>query len=53
MAVTIAQAANAKRLALFHHDPNHDDDMVEAMGRQTQAQFSNAFVAYEGLTVTL
>ena len=53
MAIAVATAAHARRLALFHHDPNHDDDTVEAIGRQAQQQFPNAFVATEGLTVEL
>ncbi|MEP7199451.1 MAG: MBL fold metallo-hydrolase [Chloroflexota bacterium] len=53
MAIAIAKAANAKRLALFHHDPMHDDAMVEAMGHQAQADFPSAFVAMEGLTLNL
>lgn len=28
-AVNSAQAANAKRLVLFHHDPMHDDDLLD------------------------
>ncbi|MER3485943.1 MAG: MBL fold metallo-hydrolase, partial [Chloroflexota bacterium] len=42
MAIAVAKAANAKRLALFHHDPGHDDDTVEAIGRKAQAEFPNA-----------
>src|SRR5512143_2151054 len=51
MAVTVAQAAGVKRLALFHHDPLHDDDQVEAIGRRAQAQLPGAFIAVEGLSV--
>lgn len=29
--VALAVAARAKQLALFHHDPAHDDDQVDAM----------------------
>ncbi len=53
MAIAVAKAANAKRLALYHHDPNHDDDTVEQMGRTAQEQFADAFVAKEGLSVEL
>lgn len=28
--VRLAQAANIKRLALFHHDPEHDDDVIRS-----------------------
>lgn len=53
MAVLVAQAAGVKRLALFHHEPTHDDEIVEAMGRQAQEAFPGAFVAMEGATVHL
>jgi len=53
MAIAVASAASARRLALYHHDPNHDDDMLEAIGRRAQTQFPNAFVASESLSVEL
>ena len=53
MAIAVAKAANARRLALYHHDPNHDDDMLDAIGREAKAQFPKAFVASEGLSVEL
>jgi ribonuclease BN (tRNA processing enzyme) len=30
-ALHVARESGAKRLALFHHDPGHDDDMVDAI----------------------
>jgi phosphoribosyl 1,2-cyclic phosphodiesterase len=53
MAVFVAQAAHVKRLALFHHEPAHDDEMVAKMGRKAQAIFPAAFVAMEGASVEL
>jgi CheY-like chemotaxis protein/phosphoribosyl 1,2-cyclic phosphodiesterase len=35
-AVDVAIAANARQLALFHHDPLHDDDAIAAMERHCQ-----------------
>ena len=32
-AVHVAREAGARRLALFHHDPTHDDDALDAFGR--------------------
>lgn len=56
-AVAVAKAANAKRLALFHHDPYHDDDMVDRMTKAAQvcaAPFGvEVFAAIEGLSVDL
>ena len=35
-AVSLAVDAKVKKLALFHHDPNHDDDMLDEIVRQAQ-----------------
>jgi CheY-like chemotaxis protein len=35
-AVDVAVAARVKQLVLFHHDPLHDDDMIEVMERHCQ-----------------
>ncbi len=50
-AALIACAAGAGRLALFHHDPAHDDDAVEAIERDARGIFGSTFAAREGLTV--
>jgi phosphoribosyl 1,2-cyclic phosphodiesterase len=50
-AALVACAAGAKRLALFHHDPAHDDDAVEAIERDARSIFCGAFAAREGLTL--
>jgi phosphoribosyl 1,2-cyclic phosphodiesterase len=57
-AVHVAVEANAKRLALFHHDPAHSDDFVDSMlERARDAVPSDShlevFAAAEGLTITL
>ena len=36
-AVHVAQESGAARLALFHHDPTHDDDTVDAILAHAQA----------------
>jgi phosphoribosyl 1,2-cyclic phosphodiesterase len=53
MGVAVARAANVQRLALFHHDPMHSDDMLEQLEREAQAEFPGAFLAREGLSVDL
>jgi phosphoribosyl 1,2-cyclic phosphodiesterase len=55
-AVQVAAAAGAKRLALFHHDPSHDDDAVDRMLAEARSLavgtgIEEVFAAYEGLTV--
>jgi phosphoribosyl 1,2-cyclic phosphodiesterase len=34
--VLLALDANVKRVLLFHHDPSHDDDMIDRMVEQTR-----------------
>jgi phosphoribosyl 1,2-cyclic phosphodiesterase len=53
MATDVAQAAGVKRLALTHHNPDHDDAFLEAMERKAQAVFPTTFIAREGMTVEL
>jgi phosphoribosyl 1,2-cyclic phosphodiesterase len=52
-AVRAAQQANVQRLALFHHDPLHTDDELEEIERQAQAIFPGAFLAREGMEITI
>jgi len=53
MAATVASAAKVRALALFHHDPTHDDDMVLQMEREARELFPASYAAYEGLTFDL
>jgi len=56
-AVWVAATAKAKRLALFHHDPYHDDRTIERMTTAAQkcgdALGVEVFAATEGLSVDL
>jgi CheY-like chemotaxis protein len=58
-AVDYASAAGARRLALSHHDPRHDDDTVDAIAqraaqRAAQAPYSpDVFAAAEGQCLEL
>ena len=56
-AVFVAHEAGAKRLALFHHDPAHDDDDVDrllahASEAAETTSLAEVIAAYEGLTVS-
>jgi phosphoribosyl 1,2-cyclic phosphodiesterase len=53
MAAELARAAGVKQLALFHHDPAYDDEIVHDLEEQAQALFKNAFAAREGQEVEL
>lgn len=52
-AVKLANAARAKRLVLFHHDPTQNDDAVDAKEARARALFPNVEAAREGLTILL
>jgi phosphoribosyl 1,2-cyclic phosphodiesterase len=52
-AIQVAQQARVPRVALFHHDPMHTDEELEELERQAQALFPAAFLAREGMAVTL
>jgi phosphoribosyl 1,2-cyclic phosphodiesterase len=56
-AVRVAAASGAKRLALFHHDPFHDDDAIAAMTAEAEtlgaAVGVDVFAAVEGASVDL
>jgi phosphoribosyl 1,2-cyclic phosphodiesterase len=47
-AVRIAGAAAVKNLFLFHHDPNRDDDAVDAIEAEAARVFRGAVAAREG-----
>lgn len=51
--VRLCQAAGAKSLALFHHDPDHDDTFMAAMEREAQAAWPGAFAAREGAVIDI
>jgi phosphoribosyl 1,2-cyclic phosphodiesterase len=49
--VKIAKAANVKKLVIFHHDPSHDDEFMDAIELQSQQAFPAAIVASEGMNI--
>ncbi len=57
--VQIAGAAGVRRVALTHHDPNHDDDFVAEIERDArrlalrQGTRIDVFCAYEGCEIVL
>ena len=50
-AIKIAKAANVKTLAIYHHDPAHNDDYLDRVGADAYASFSGAIMAREGLVI--
>ncbi|HSQ39474.1 MAG TPA: MBL fold metallo-hydrolase [Anaerolineales bacterium] len=53
MACEQAAAAQAGRLALFHHDPSYDDAALDGLQARARGLFPNVQAAHEGLTLEL
>ena len=51
--VRLAAAAKAKMLAIFHHDPDHTDELLDRVASEAAALLPGAVVAAEGLTLDL
>lgn len=47
----LCQAANVKRLAIFHHDPDHNDDFMDRLAAEAEAEWDGNFVSREGMEV--
>lgn len=52
-AVEVAEQAGVKRLALFHHDPDHNDDFILGIEKKCQERFRESFAAREGTEIEL
>jgi len=52
-AARTARAAGARRLVLTHHDPNHDDEVVEAIEHEAQLLFPACRAASEAHPLTV
>jgi len=51
--IRLCRAAGAKRLALFHHDPDHDDTFMEGVEAAARREWDHAFAAREDLVIDL
>jgi phosphoribosyl 1,2-cyclic phosphodiesterase len=51
--VRLCQQAKAKRLAIFHHDPDHEDPFMERLEVEAYNLWSGAFVARENMRIIL
>jgi phosphoribosyl 1,2-cyclic phosphodiesterase len=50
-AVKVAQAAQVKKLVIFHHDPSHDDDFMDSIQIDSVKTFPQSIVAKEGMSI--
>ncbi|MBI1942369.1 MAG: MBL fold metallo-hydrolase [Betaproteobacteria bacterium] len=51
-AVRLAKAAGVRQLVVFHHDPDHDDERLDAIAREVEAALPGALLAREGLVLS-
>lgn len=51
--VKVAKVAGAKRLVLFHHDPDSTDRVVDGLLRQAREDFETVYAATEGMVICL
>jgi len=49
--IRLCRAAGVARLALFHHDPDHDDTMMAAIEKQAQGEWPPVFAARDEMVV--
>lgn len=49
----LAERAGVKRHAVFHHDPEHEDDFMDRVAEEVKQVSDVGFVAREGMTVDL
>jgi phosphoribosyl 1,2-cyclic phosphodiesterase len=51
-AIEVAEMAGVKQLAMTHHDPQHDDEFLQAMEKKCQDRFKDCILAREGMEIS-
>lgn len=51
--VRLCQAANVKKLAIFHHDPDHEDAIMDRINAEASKMWSGTMIARENLQLVL
>ena len=49
--VRLCKSAGVGRLAVFHHDPDRDDDRLDGIAREVAEQMPAAVIAHEGMVL--
>lgn len=49
----LCQEAKVKQLAIFHHDPSHDDDFMDKLAAEAAEVWDGTFVCREGMEIVL
>ena len=52
-AIQVGEMAGVKRLAITHHDPNHDDDFLKKIEKECQDRFPDCVLARENMELML
>jgi phosphoribosyl 1,2-cyclic phosphodiesterase len=52
-AVRLSLRANVKKLAIFHHDPDHDDAAMAKIAKEAQEMWLGSVVAREGMAISI
>jgi len=52
-AMQVAEMAGVKRLALTHHDPEHDDEFLTRIEKLCRERFPNTVLAREGMEIEI
>ena len=53
MAAEIARQAGVGKLVLFHHDPEHSDELIRSIEKDCKSVFPDTVAAHEGLEIRL
>jgi len=51
--VNVVMESGAKELILFHHDPDHDDLLVDKVVQQAREHYPRVRAASEGMEIEL
>ena len=49
----LCKSANVKKLAIFHHEPEHTDDIMDIIAEESKAEWDQSFVCREGMEVII
>jgi phosphoribosyl 1,2-cyclic phosphodiesterase len=52
-AIRMGKMAGVKRLAIFHHDPDHTDEIMNRIEEEARRTWDNAIVARDGMVIAL
>ena len=51
--VRLCTKAGVKKMAIFHHDPSHDDDFLNEIAKEAKTMWDGSFIATEGEEISL